>query len=44
MLFRVVSPSLIKRYIYCIKQAIILNLIIWPQWCKDRLIVHFTFQ
>jgi len=22
----------------------VINLIIWSQWCKERFIVHFTFQ
>jgi len=31
--FCVISQSLkLKTYIYCIQQAIILNLIIWSQW------------
>jgi len=43
--FRVVSPPLTeKKYVHCIKQAIIINLIIWSHWCKERFIVYFTFQ
>jgi len=41
--FRAVSPSFTKNSMLRISDHII-NLIIWSQLCKERFIVHFTFQ
>jgi len=47
--FCVVALSLTKNSIYAAysriyKLYIIINLIIWSQWCKERFIINFTFQ